>query len=93
MKYAITVDGTHAAVADISPDGKGGFTGTIASAEFGTCQITNGKQDGDNLSGGLTMEGYNCTFKAIVSGPLISGTVGNWLMRQPFAGREIQDGV
>jgi hypothetical protein len=86
MKYNIQA-GSHAAEVDLTMDGEGGFAGVISHTEFGDGQITGGKQDGDELSGTVFLDGHTAKFEAKISGTSISGRVSlNWLMGQDFTG-------
>lgn len=86
MKFNIQA-GSHAAQVDITMDGKGGFTGVISHTEFGDGQITGGKQDGEDLTGAVALDGHNADFKATVSGASITGTISvGWFFRQDFTG-------
>ena len=88
MKYNIQA-GSHAAQVELTPDGHGGFTGAITHTEFGDGQITGGKQDGDELTGTVVLDGHTAKFEAKVQGASISGklTVG-WFWSQDFTGIE-----
>jgi len=86
MKFNIQA-GSHPAQVDITPDGQGGFTGIISHTEFGDGQITGGKQDGDDLTGTVVLDGHTAKFEAKISGTSITGRVSlNWLMGQDFTG-------
>lgn len=86
MKYDIQA-GSHPAQVEITPDGNGNFTGVISHTEFGDGQITGGKQDGDELTGTVVLDGHTAKFQAKVTGATITGklTVG-WFWSQDFSG-------
>jgi hypothetical protein len=87
MQFQIIVDGTHKAEVNINPDGKGAFTGTVISAEYGTGAITNGVQTGDSLSGNVSLSGYNADFSANISGSTITGALKyGWFIHKSFSG-------
>jgi hypothetical protein len=86
MKYNIQA-GKHPAQVNLTMDGKGGFTGVISHTEFGDGQITGGKQNGEELTGSVVLDGHTADFEAKISGASISGRVSlNWLMGQDFTG-------
>lgn len=88
MKFNITA-GSHPAQVDLQMDGKGGFTGVISHTEFGDGQITQGRQEGEKLTGKVVLDGHTADFKATVSGSTIQGRVSlNWLMGQDFTGTQ-----
>lgn len=66
MKFDITVDGGYRADIEFSPDGKGGFSGTVSNAQYGTGQIA-GSLIGDEMKGNITLDGYSATFDATIS--------------------------
>ena len=66
MKYNITVEGGHQAEVNIEMDAKGGFSGTVVSADYGTGEIANGKANGPALSGNVSLDGYDADFSATV---------------------------
>lgn len=91
MKFDITVDGGHKAEITIQQDGKGGFTGTVVSPDYGTGAITNGQQSGNDLKGNVTLDGHNANFQATIlpsgDGGTISGTLSyGWFFKKSFAG-------
>lgn len=88
MKFNITA-GSHPAQVNLQMDGKGGFTGVISHTEFGDGQITQGRQEGEKLTGKVVLDGHTADFKATVSGSNIHGRVSlNWLMGQDFTGTQ-----
>ncbi|WP_298800082.1 hypothetical protein [uncultured Devosia sp.] len=75
MKFDVSVEG-HAAQVDIAFDGKGGFTGTITSPEYGKGAITDGQDDGaGNIGGNVELMGHHARFTAHIAGNAISGTL------------------
>ena len=89
MKYAVSV-GSHAATIDLEVDGKGGFSGTITSDEFGTGTISDGAQIENDLSGKVSMDGHTASFEARLNGKNISGTLRvSWLFAEDFTGTQV----
>lgn len=88
MKFNIQA-GSHPAQVEITPDGNGGFIGVISHTEYGDGQITGGKQDGDELTGTVVLDGHTAKFSAKITGATITGklTVG-WFWSQDFTGIE-----
>jgi len=86
MKFNIQA-GSHPAQVDITPDGNSCFTGVISHTEYGDGQITGGKQDGDELTGTVVLDGHTAKFSAKITGATITGklTVG-WFWSQDFSG-------
>lgn len=85
-KFNVSVDG-HAAEINLTEDQAGGFTGTVVTPEFGTGQITDGKRDGDALTGTVTLSGHEADFKATLQGTSISGTITyGWFIKKSFSG-------
>lgn len=88
VKFAVQVEG-HAATVELTMDGKGGFTGTITSPEFGTGAITNGKCLSDGgLEGDVALDGYDADFSATLTGNQITGSVSYLFFSKNFIGTE-----
>ena len=88
-KYSITVDGGHSAEVEIAIAGES-FSGTVASADYGTGAITNGAVAADgSLSGNVSLDGYVADFAAKVEGSAISGNLKyGWFFDKAFTGAE-----
>jgi hypothetical protein len=89
MKYAITAAG-HSATADIEMDGKGGFSLSIISADFGNGS-GGGSITGDHLTGSVNLDGHNAALDATIEGSAIAGTMdpGWFFPTIKFAGTKI----
>ena len=72
MKFDLDCEG-HPAEVEISLDGKGAFTATLASKEYGSGAISNGTQEGNHLKGDLLLDGHTAHFSAVLFGNKISG--------------------
>jgi len=81
MKYAITVNGTYKAIADIelgTPNFSSdqAFNGKITTDQFGVCQIEDGKVlPGGVLQGSGSLGSHDADFSAKIDGTNISGTI------------------
>jgi hypothetical protein len=81
--------GGHKARVTLKPDGRGGFSGEIASAASGTGRI-GGVITGDHLSGSAVLDGHQTRFDATLADGTIRGSLtAGWFFRQDFRGREI----
>lgn len=89
MKFDITVDGGHKAEIEIQPDGKGGFTGTVTSPEYGIAPINHGVLVGSDLKGDICLKGYDADFSATLSSTsaTIAGQLSyGWFFKKSFSG-------
>jgi len=85
VKFNITADG-HKALVDLETDGKGGFSGSVESYEFGTGGI-GGSVHGSHYVGSIILDGHAATFDATVYSDAISGTIkSGWFFRLDFTG-------
>lgn len=81
MKYAITVNGTYKALAEIeiSPKNWSGdqtFNGKITTDQFGVCNITDGEVLADgSLAGAGSLGSHDADFHAKIDGESISGQI------------------
>lgn len=90
MKFDITVGGQHKAQVSVEPDGKGAFTGTIVSPEFGTGAITSGVQTGNHLAGSVTLDNHDADFEATLAADAISGKLSyGWFFSMEFTGAAV----
>ena len=88
QKFNVTVDGGHKAEVSIEVSGDS-FSGTVTSPDYGTGAITNGKVEGEVLSGNVSLEGYVADFSASISGASISGNLKyGWFFNKSFSGTE-----
>lgn len=89
MKFAVTADG-HAASINLEMDGKGHFTLSIDSGEFGTGS-GGGLVTGDHLTGSVSLRGHTAKLDASVSDGAIAGTLdpGWFFPTIGFAGKAI----
>lgn len=86
MKFSILA-GEHHALVDLETDGKGGFSGTIESNEFGNGSI-GGIVTGDHYTGSILLDGHTAKFSADVSNGAIKGTItAGWFFQLNFAGQ------
>lgn len=80
--------GQHKFVADFEPDGKGSFSGSISSPEYGVGKIS-GLITGDHYIGTATLDGHSAKFDATISGGEIKGTIkAGWFFSLTFFGKE-----
>lgn len=88
--WTITLRG-HTAKVSITPDGKGGFSGCIESAEFGHAPIENGVVDGRYYTGTVTLEGHSAKITAhIGDGNVLTGSARvGWFFSADFTGTPI----
>lgn len=73
MKFAVTADG-HAASIDLEMDGKGHFSLSIDSDEFGTGS-GGGVVTGDHLTGVVKVNGHSAKLDATIVDLVIVGTL------------------
>lgn len=86
MKFNILA-GDHHALVDLETDGKGGFSGTVDSLEFGTGGI-GGSVTNDHYVGSILLDGHAAKFEATVSDGAITGTIkSGWFFSLPFTGK------
>lgn len=93
MKFNITA-GSHPAMVDIDLDGKGEFTGTLTSPEFGEGVISEGEELGGRLKGTVSLNGHSARFEAFLDVPNISGKLsvvkfGMTFFSEHFTGTQI----
>ena len=85
MKYNVQV-GSHVALVDLEMDGKGAFSGTITSKDFGIGKVS-GLQTGNHLVGTASLDGHSAKFDATISDSAISGTLtAGWFFHENFTG-------
>ena len=88
MKFSVLA-GQHHALVDLETDGKGGFSGTITSKEFGIGKVS-GLQTGDHFTGSASIDGHSARFDATVSGHEIAGRLtAGWFFSQDFKGEAV----
>lgn len=86
MKFNVLASQHHALV-DLETDGKGHFTGSIDSLEFGSGAI-GGVVTGDHYTGSILLDGHTAKFAADVSNGAITGTItAGWFFSLDFAGK------
>lgn len=75
---------------DLGLTGNGPFTGTISSPEYGSGSLTDGMQDGSDLTGTVKLDGHTAGFVARLDGPRIIGHIHiAWLPSINFTGTQI----
>lgn len=89
MKFVITADGGHKAEVTITEDGKGGFTGSLVSPDYGTGEIKAGVKTGQAFAGKVDLAGYEADFSATLDGSNISGRLKyGWFFNKSFTGTQ-----
>lgn len=86
QKFNVSVEGGHQAEIGIAQNGNA-FTGTVTSPEYGTGQITEGKVEGQHLTGKVSLAGHTADFSATINGSSISGRLKvGWFFNKSFTG-------
>lgn len=86
QKFKVSVEGGHEATIEISQNGSA-FVGKVTTPEYGTGEITQGKVDGHNLTGKVSLAGHTADFSATLSGSSISGRLKvGWFFNKSFTG-------
>ena len=85
MKFNLSA-GMHKFIAEFEPNGKGNFSGSISSDEYGNGKIA-GVVTGDHYLGTATLDGHSAKFDATIADGKISGTIkAGWFFSLFFTG-------
>lgn len=76
MRFSISAD-QHSALVDLVPDGKGAFSVTYSSEDYGT-GTGSGLVTGDHYIGVIKIKGHEPDFDATVVGKDITGFLHLW---------------
>lgn len=88
MKFDILA-GSHHATVDLELDGKGKFSGTIASDDFGNGKLA-GIVTGDRLTGSVDLDGHSARLDAFLDDKIITGKISaGWFFTQRFTGTQV----
>lgn len=88
MRFSVLA-GPHHALVDLEADGKGKFSGSVESTEFGNGAI-GGAVTGDHYTGSILLDGHTARFEADVSNGAITGTItAGWFFSLDFKGAAV----